>query len=229
MSSSEAPARRTASGVQPIGVTSTVRPGRRFGEMAMASVPGAIAGAAMAFLVMFLMRPHAPSPIQPQSEIVETQRAAAVTSTRSAAPTVQPATPTPADKLPGEDWADRFQYLSDNDPKRLGAIVTNIAIADVPLSGETEKSFNAVRTQLNAGTPLEAGNRKLLRVILFQMLARQISLRDFKIDGKFASVPAAAIKTVRDDLQLQSKGGSSDDIANLQAEAILRWAARENL
>ena len=229
MSSSEVPARRTASGVQPIGAPSPVRPGRRFRELASASIPGAIAGAAMAFLVVFLMRPHAPAAIQPQSEIVEAHTASAATATRDAAPAVQPATPTPADKLPGEDWAHRFQYLGEKEPRRLGALVTNIAAADSPLSGSTEKSFTAIGDQLNAGKALAPQDSKLLRVILFQMLAHQISRLQITIDGKYGPGTAAAIPAVRDTLTLESKSVTADDIANLQAEAILRWAAKENL
>jgi len=230
MSSSDVPARRTPSGGPPIGAPSSVRPGRRFGEMARASIPGAIAGAAMAFLVVFLMRPHAPATIQPQSEIVETHPARAATATRDAAPAVQPATPTPADKLPGEDWAHRFQNLSDNEPRRLAAVATNIAAVDSPLSGSTEKSFAALRDQLNAGKPLRPQDGKLLRGILFQMLAHQISGREFKIDGRFGPATAAAVPAVKDRLNLDWKGGGSDaDIANLEAEAILRWAAKESL
>ena len=91
MSSSEMPARRTASGVQPVGVSA--QPRRRFSDMAKASVPGAIAGAAMAFLVMFFMRPQAPATTPKQSEVVETYTAPAATATRDATPTVQPEHP----------------------------------------------------------------------------------------------------------------------------------------
>jgi hypothetical protein len=229
MSSSEVPARRTASGVQPVGAPSPVRPGRRFSEMAMASIPGAIAGAVMAFLVVFLMRPHAPAATAQQPEVVEAQTASAPSTTRDATPAVQPATPTPADKLPGDDWAHRFQYLGEKEPRRLGALATNIAAADNPLSGQTEKSFAAIGAQLNAGKALGPQDSKLLRVILFQMLAHQISGLQFTIDGKYGPGTAVAVPAVQQALKLESKAATADDIANLQAEAILRWAARDGL
>jgi hypothetical protein len=229
MSSSEVPARRTMSGGQPVGAPSPVRPGSRLREMAIASVPGAIAGAAMAFFVMFLMRPHAPAAIEPQSENVEAHSAPAAPATHDAAIAVQPATPTPADKLPGEDWAHRFQYLGEREPRRLGALVTNIATVESPLLGQTAKSFTAMNDQLNGGRPLKPQDSNILRVILFQMLAHQISGLQITIDGKYGPGTAAAIPAIRDVLKLESKAGTADDIANLEAEAILRWAARENL
>jgi hypothetical protein len=148
---------------------------------------------------------------------------------RDAAPAVPPPTQVRADALPGSDWANRFLWLSDNEPKRLSAVVTSIAGGDAMLSGGLEKSLTLIRAQLDKGTALAPADRKLLRGILFQMLARQISARDFKIDGKFASVPAAAVTAVRDELHLESNSASSDDIANFEAEAVLRFAARENL
>jgi hypothetical protein len=193
----------------------------------MAAAAGAVGGAVVALLIVFLMRPQAPRPITRQSDTVAAQPVHETT--RDAAPAVQPPTPVRADALPGANWANRFLWLSENAPKRLSSVVTSIAGGDAMLSGEMEKSLTPIRAQLDAGTPLAPADRKLLRGILFQMLARQISGRDFKIDGRFASVPGAAVTAVRNELHLESKAANSDDIANFEGEAVLKWAARENL
>jgi hypothetical protein len=182
----------------------------------------------MALLGVFLMRPHAPAATAKPPEVVEAQTASAPSTTRDTPPAVQPATPTPADKLPGEDWAHRFQYLSEKEPRRLSALATSIA-AYSPLSGQAEKSFTAITGQLNAGKALGPQDSKLLRVILFQMLAHQLSGQQITIDGKYGPGTAVAIPAIRDALKLESKAATADDIANLQAEAILRWAARDGL
>ena len=111
----------------------------------------------------------------------------------------------------------------------MGALATNIAAVESSLSVETQKSLAAIGDQLNAGKPLGPQDSKLLRVILFQMLAQQISGRQMTIDGKYGPGTAAAIPAVRDTLKLDSKAATADDIANLQAEAILRWAAKGGL
>jgi hypothetical protein len=227
MKSGEPPPPRTMPGAPlPAGAPAAAPP-RGMREIAIAAIPGAIAGAAMALLIVFLMRPH--SAVTTTNPVMTSSQPPPATATQTALPAVQPAMPTPADKLPGADWAHRLESLNDDEPRRLGALATNIAATET-LSGQTQKSFTAMREQLDGARSLKPQELKLLRVILFQMLAHQISQLQITIDGKYGKGTAAAIPVIRDALKLESKTASSDgEIANLQAEAILRWAAREHL
>jgi hypothetical protein len=211
----------------PGGVPAPSRFPRRWSEIAAATGAGAIGGALVASLAIFMMRPHTSVPASrpDRAEIAATQTIA--TTTQEGTPAVQPPTRTSADSLAGATWADRFQTLSDTDPKRLASVVDAITANVTP---DAKTRFGKLRAQIESGKPLANADRKFLRGILYQMLVQKIGGADFRIDGKFESVPAAAVKFVTEDLNLEStKSGTDRDIANIEAEAILRWAARQSL
>ncbi len=220
--------RGSAAPHDPGGVLAPSRFPRRWSEIAAATGAGAIGGVLAALLTIFMMRPPASVPASraDRAEIAATQTLAPTTR-QEGAPAVQPQPRTAADSLAGATWADRFQTLIDTDPKRLASVVDAIAANFAP---DAKTRFGKLRAQIESGKPLANADRKFLRGILYQMLVQKIGGSDFKIDGKFKSVPATAVKFVTEDLNLESTKSDTDrDIANIEAEAILRWAALKGL
>jgi hypothetical protein len=202
---------------------------RRWSEIAAAAGAGVVGGVLAASLTVLMMRPHASTPPS-TTDRVDTAAATqtfATTTRQDAAQAVQPQPRTPFESLTGTTWAEKFQTLSNNDPKRLASVVDAIAANFV---NDPKTRFEKLRTQIESGKTLADVDRKFMRTVLFQMLAQNIGGSDFRIDGKFESVPADAVRSVMGDLNLESTKTSTDgDIANVEAEAILRWAARRGL
>jgi|GEM_PF-2317537 len=201
---------------------------RRWSEIAAAATAGIVGGVVAASLTVLMMRPHASNPPTDRVDPAAATQTFATTTRQDAAHAAppQPQPQTPWESLTGATWAEKFQTLSNNDPKRLASIVDSI-VTNAP---DPKTTFGKLHAQIAGGKVLSDKDRKLLRVILYQMLAQEIAASDVRIDGKFESVPAADVDAVRASLNLESTKTSNDvEIANVEAEAIFKWAMRKGL
>jgi hypothetical protein len=140
----------------------------------------------------------------------------------------------PATEVPGSGWAQRFQGLSDRDPRRLAAITDAIVTGSEQraMPPETEARFSQIDGQLAAGAKLVRADRALLRTLLVQCITRRAvegSEPAVNIDGKLAGTPKAALKRVKLMLVVASKTGDEEQTADFEAEVILRWAKEKGL